>query len=168
MPNRWLQLNEKELETIHTVLVLNWDMNSKHKKLADKVLKIMNKKRIKISSAKGKGRNLQYWVCERISDIVDIPYNQSDDQCPIHSREMGQHGLDIILRGKAKFQFPYSIECKSSEQFNLVPTIEQVKSNMIDGTDWLIVHKKRAIPSPIVVMDWYAFEQLVRNDKERN
>ena len=120
---------------------------------------------IKVASRKAKGRNLQKWVCSKIAKILDMKFDQQDDQCLIHSREMGQQGVDIILRGDTIKKFPFSIECKSSEQLNLIGTVKQAKSNQVDGTDWLIVYKKKAFKKPIVIMDWDAFENLV---EERN
>lgn len=146
MPNKWINLTDKERETISHALPA--------------LAKKMEHKKISVSSAKAKGRNLQHWVCERISKILGLPYVQSDDQCLIHSREIGQHGIDVVLRGEAFKAFPFSIECKSSEQLNLVDTVEQASDNCIKGTDWLIVHRRKAIPNPIVIMSWEAFEKV--------
>ena len=44
---------------------------------------------LKVSSRKGKGRKLQYFVCERIASLFNIKFDQNDDACPVHSREMG-------------------------------------------------------------------------------
>lgn len=119
-------------------------------------------KKITTASAKAKGRNLQQWVCRKISDLIDIPYDQGDDQCDIHSREMGQAGVDIILRGEARKRFPFSVECKASESLNLKDTVDQVKANMYHGTDWIIVHNKKAIKETLVILSWDAFEKLCR------
>jgi len=119
-------------------------------------------KKIKVSSAKGKGRNLQKWVCERISELTGIPYDQSDDYCLIHSREMGQSGLDVILRGEAKEKFPFSCECKATETFSLVAAIKQVKEAQLPDTDWLVIHRQKAVPETVVVCSWNTFEGLLR------
>jgi hypothetical protein len=131
-------------------------------KLKNKLLKKLDRalKPIKVSSRKAKGRSLQKWVCQRIAKLLNIEYNQQDDQCLIHSREMGQAGVDIILRGDTIKRFPYSIECKNSEQLKLIGTIAQVKKSLIQDTDWLIVHKKKSLDKPIVIMEWDAFEKL--------
>ena len=117
--------------------------------------------RIKTSSGKDKGKALQFWVCERISKITGIQYVQSDDSCLIHSREMGQPGADIVLRGEAIKAFPYSVECKSTESLGLLETIKQASANQKDGTDWLIVHRRKAYKEPIVILAWSAFEKLI-------
>lgn len=114
-------------------------------------------KRITRSSAKEKGRNLQKKVCRDISETIDIPYDQSDDQCLIHSREMGQAGVDIILRGEAQTCFPFSIECKSAESLNLPAAKIQAETNRAVGTDWMIVYKKKEWTGPVMIMDWNKF-----------
>ena len=54
------------------------------------------KRRIKPSSAKAKGRSLQQWVCQKISDLLGIEWGKDE---LIASREMGQSGTDIRLLG---------------------------------------------------------------------
>jgi len=158
MASKWVLLTDKDQEAIEWYCPAGSPL---HKKI------LQAKKRIKVSSAKGKGRNLQYWICEQISKFTGIPYKQSDDQCLIHSREMGQHGQDIILRGDALKLFPYSVESKSSEQLDLVGTIEQAKANTYAGTNWLIVHKRKALAEPIVIMEWETFMEALIGNKKR-
>jgi hypothetical protein len=117
---------------------------------------------IKIASRKGKGRELQKWVCERISELIRIPYNQQDDACLIHSREMGQAGCDIILRGEALKKFPFAIECKSSESLSLTEAIQQAQANQGKIWTWLVIHKRKAFKEPIVIMEWQTFEDLFK------
>jgi hypothetical protein len=154
MANKWICFTQKEIKTLLD-LTTEKEFKTIHKKLSSNY----NKKRISVASAKGKGRSLQYWICNKISSLLNIPYIQSDDSCLIHSREMGQHGVDIILRGEALKRFPYSIESKSSESLNLMPVIEQIEANQKKDTDWLIVHKRKALPEPIVIMTWRTFEK---------
>ena len=121
-----------------------------------------NAKTIKISSRKGKGRNLQQWVCTRISYLTGFPYeNQSDDSL-ILSRPMGQMGLDIILKEKVRNVFPFSIECKNSESLDLIGTIDQVQNNKLLNTQWMIVHKRKTLEEPIIIMPWGALEDLYK------
>lgn len=163
MSNKTITLTEDELSEI-LKMIINGHY-TKQPKLYNKLDRALHKKPIKISSRKAKGRNLQHFVCERISKLTRINYKQSDDSCEIHSREMGQHGTDIILRGKALQSFPFSIECKNSETFNLAPTIEQAKENQNKDTDWMIVHKRKGWKNPIVIIDWDCFEKLYKNNK---
>lgn len=125
-------------------------------------------KKIKVSSAKGKGRNLQYWVCERIGKIFNIEFNQSDDNCLIHSREMGQHGTDVIIRGKLYKKFPFDIECKSCESLSIPEWVRQARSNQKENRDWLVIFKKQTIGGePLVLMDFSCFEKLFIKGMEK-
>ena len=128
--------------------------------------KIMGKleraeKKIKTSSAKGKGRSLQYWVCERIAEMFGIKFVQSDDTCLVHSREMGQHGTDICLRGELYNKFPFDIECKAQESLSIPDWVRQARANTKKGRKWIVVFKKQTIGGePLVLMDWSTFEEL--------
>jgi hypothetical protein len=117
-------------------------------------------KRIKVQSAKGKGMNFQREICQKISDLIGIPYLRGNDDSLIESRGGGQHGVDIILRGEAKKRFPFSIEVKNQENMNLVGTIKQAQENQVDGTTWLVVHRRKALPMDLVIMAWESFEEL--------
>ena len=81
-----------------------------------KIKRVKKKKRIKISSAKAKGRNLQKWVCGKISKLLNIPWGKDE---LIASREMGQSGTDVRLIGEALEKFPYSVECKWQETWSI-------------------------------------------------
>jgi hypothetical protein len=117
-------------------------------------------KRIKVQSAKGKGMNFQREICQKISDLIGIPYLRGNDDSLIESRGGGQHGVDIILRGEAKKRFPFSIEVKNQENMNLVETIKQAQENQVEGTTWLVVHRRKALPMDLVIMAWESFEEL--------
>lgn len=121
----------------------------------------IKKKRITVSSAKAKGRNLQNWAAKKISEITGIPYGR-EDHALIEPRQMGQSGVDVILRGEALKAFPFSIECKSTESWALPATIRQVKANQAKNTDWLIILKKKEFQKPIVVIDAEAFFLLYK------
>lgn len=152
----YLNLNKKELSVLLDILTRpDHRYTEEQSKLWVKIKKATT--RIKISSAKGKGRELQKRVCRDISEAIGIPYDQQDDECLIHSREMGQSGVDVILRGEARGLFPYSIECKSAEAFSLLAAIEQAENNQVEGTDWMIVHKRKAWKVPVVILDWRVF-----------
>lgn len=112
--------------------------------------------RISNSSAKAKGRRLQQWTCQKISDFLGIPWGKDE---LIASREMGQSGTDIRLLGEAQKRFPYSIECKYQETWSVLAWIEQAKQNQKEGTEWLLVLKKNRI-NPVVVVDAEHFFDL--------
>ena len=164
MSTKFINLTDKERELIITQLKLTGNTLISTNRTKKALLKKLEKadKRITTQSAKAKGRGLQMWVCNKISALINIPFDNQDDQCLIHCREMGQSGTDVILRRKAIKLFPYSIECKNSESFNLYSTISQVEANQAEGTNWLIVHKRKTIKKPIVIMTWEAFEKIFR------
>lgn len=119
------------------------------------------KRRITIRSSKNKGKRLQAWVCEKISEITGIPFNNQDDSCEIHSRDMGLNGVDCVLRGEAKILFPFDVETKNTETFNCYAAIEQAKANNESDRDWMVVHKKNG-SKPIVVIDAEVFFNIYK------
>lgn len=124
--------------------------------------KIQNAMRtITVSSRKGKGRGLQYKVCESIASHSGIPYNQADDDCAIHSREMGQNGTDVVLRREARQAFPFSIECKAQESIDMTSWIRQAQANENEGMKWLLVFKKQTLGTePFVCLDFETFMNI--------
>lgn len=116
---------------------------------------------MKTSSCKAKGRNLQYWAAEQLAGVLGIEFNQQDDLCPVHSREMGQSGKDVYIRDKALVEkFPFSVECKNTETISLYSYIEQAKRNTTPDTSWLVIHKKNK-SKPVVIMDGEVFFKMV-------
>lgn len=152
-----IKFDKTESDFLKTLLVK--DNSDRAKKLIKKLERA--EKRITTSSAKAKGRSLQYWVCERIAEIFGVEFNQSNDNCLIHSREMGQHGTDIILRGEIYKKFPFDIECKNCENLSIVDWVNQARANKKDDRDWLVVFKKKAIGStPLILMEFGTFEKI--------
>jgi len=149
-----------EVEMIKKALSAHYGCEEKYsKKIISKLERA--KKKIKVSSAKGKGRGLQYWVCDRIAKMFGLEFIQSDDNCLVHSREMGQHGIDIVLRGKVFDDFPFDIECKSCESLSIPEWVRQARVNKKENRDWLLVFKKQTIGhEPLVVMEWETFEKI--------
>lgn len=115
------------------------------------------KKRISVQSAKAKGRGLQQWACQKISDLTGLPWGA--DQ-PIESRGMGQNGTDVRLDSAALKLFPYSVECKFQESWSIPAWIEQAKKNVIKNTNWILVCK-RSKKSPVVIIDADVFFQIL-------
>lgn len=116
------------------------------------------KKRITNASAKAKGRDFQYWTCQQISDLLDIPWGKDE---LIASREAAQCGTDIRLIAEAQKRFPFSVECKCQEAWDVPGWIRQAQSNQLEGTDWLLLMKKR-YKDPVIVMDAKSFFKLLR------
>jgi hypothetical protein len=146
---------EKEIRSLFQQVVDGVPIS---KKDAERILKYLNQKLkpIKPRSAKNKGARLQKLVCEMISKFTGIPWGSGDD-FEIRSREMGLNGVDVVLRGKAREAFPFSIECKNTESFSLAATIKQAMDNTKEGDDWLIVHNSSKLEKPIVILDMEAF-----------
>ena len=117
---------------------------------------------MKTRSAKNKGVRLQKWCAEKISKLLNIPCGKDE---LISSRTMGISGTDVILIGKAKKEFPYSIENKNCESWAFPKWIKQAKENQEKGTNWLLIVKKNH-HEPIVVMDADVFfkiqEELIK------
>lgn len=155
----------KLLKTALETQVLDYKLDNPT--VAENTKKLISKieraeKRIKVSSAKGKGRNLQYWVCEKIAKMFNTTFDQSDDDSLVLSRPMGQHGTDIILKKEISDKFPFDIECKSCESLSIPEWVRQAKANTKENHDWLVVFKKKTIGSePLVLMDWSTFEKIV-------
>jgi hypothetical protein len=120
------------------------------------------KKRISVGSAKAKGRELQKWVCQKISDLTSFPWGK--DQ-PIESRPMGQSGVDVRLEKSVLKLFPFSVESKRWENWSVPSWIEQARKNQLSNTDWLVIMRKSHKP-PVIVMDGEAFFRLLEKVKK--
>lgn len=132
---------------------------------AEKLIKKLERaeKKIKTSSAKGKGRSLQYWVCERIAEMFGIKFVQSDDTCLVHSRTMGLNGTDVVLTGELVEKFPFAVECKACETLSIPEWIRQARNNEKENQSYLLVFKKQSIGGqPVVLMDWSTFESIFK------
>lgn len=153
---KWIKFTKDEINFLNTVIPENDTVGKK-------LLKKINRNPIKVSSRKAKGRELQKFVCSEIADICDVKYDQSDDDCLIHSREMGQSGVDVILRGFVKDEIDIAFECKNSENLNLRGTIRQAEKNKGEYKNWAIVHKNKELKEPIVIITWSHFKQLLND-----
>ena len=116
---------------------------------------------MKASSAKKKGRLLQLWVAERISELTG--YEHGKDK-PIESRPMGQDGTDIRMEKAVLEEFPFSVECKNQETWQPHKWIEQAVKNQLKNTDWLLVCKRNRA-RPVIMMDAKAFFKLLNDAK---
>jgi hypothetical protein len=161
--NRNIEItNEEALTLLYICMIHSLPINF------DDLTKLckLKKKRITVSSAKGKGRKLQQWVCKKISEITG--FNWGHD-CPIESRGMGQNGVDVRLEKEVLEKFPWSVEAKSTEMWSVPAAIEQAKANQMPGTNWLLVLKKKQ-QKPVAVLDAEEFFKLYKkfNRKKRN
>jgi len=126
---------------------------------------IKKRKPITVASRKAKGRALQDWACEQISQAVNVPWGKTDD-AEIKPRPMGQSGTDIILTPNVRTLFTFSVECKNQKRWSLLEWIEQAKANCYPDTDWLLVikrsgRKKSEQTKEIVVLDAEVFFSLI-------
>ena len=114
-------------------------------------------KKVKKSSCKAKGRRLQNWVAQKISEITGYPWGK--DQ-PIEPRQMGQSGSDVRLEEKVRRVFPFTVECKNQERWDIPAWIEQAKKNRYPDTYWLLIVKKNR-HEPIAILDAEVFFDLM-------
>ena len=92
--------------------------------------------RIKVSSAKAKGRRLQQWVRDYLhSNLEGI---EKDD---ITSTPGGVNGPDIGLSPLARKLFPWTVECKSRSSFSVYEALEQAERNLIKNTKPIAILK---------------------------
>lgn len=108
---------------------------------------------MKSRSAKNKGKRLQNWMMERISDLLGMECGKDTE---IASREMGQTGTDVRLIGRAGKWFPFSVECKNQENWSVHSWVDQAKENEKPGRPWLIVAKRNQ-GKPVIMMDAETF-----------
>jgi len=125
---------------------------------------VKGKRKIKHASAKAKGRVLQQWTCQKVSELLGVPWGKDE---LIASREASQSGTDVRLVGEAKTRFPFSVECKHHEAWSVAAWIKQAKDNQAEGTDWLLVVKKNRM-DPIVIMDAERFFELLKKGNKIN
>lgn len=118
-----------------------------------------SERKIKPRSAKNKGASWQKEMCEMISRITGVEFNQQDDSCDIHSREMGLSGADIIVRGRARELFDFDPECKNCNVVSVPEWIRQAKSNSKDGK-YVIFVKSPRLEDSVAIMSIDNFESL--------
>jgi len=115
------------------------------------------------SSRKAIGRNLQQWICKKIAEFTGLSYGKDED---IVSREGGQTGCDVRLSPQARKLFPYSIECKSGQSWDIPGAIKQAKTNLYPDTNWLVcLDRPHAKPEsrvePIIVISGELFFKIL-------
>jgi len=146
-------MDRKSLKEIKSILeTLDTEESQRLVKKLEKELKP-----ISVSSRKAKGRNLQQYVAQKLSEKTGIPYGQDE---LIQSRPMGCAGVDVPLIGEAKEKIPFDIECKSTESISVYSYIEQAEANTAEGRHWLVVHKKKN-HKPIAVLDFDVLMDLL-------
>jgi hypothetical protein len=115
--------------------------------------------RIQSASAKQKGKGLQHFVCEKLSALLGIPWSQDDD-AEISSRPMGQHGVDVILRGRARELVPFAFECKAVKALRFADAVEQADGNAFGDQIGAVVYRAPS-KQPVVILSWNSFEKVL-------
>jgi len=160
---REIKLTEREIKTVF--YALSTSSSSKLRGVQNIIDKLIRPyKRIKVSSAKAKGRNLQKWAVEKIAKLLNYELPENKDDSHIRSREMGQSGVDVVLSKKAKLKFPFAVECKNQEQINLPSFFEQAKANSNDKIKPLLIVKNKKLKEPLIIMEWDTFEYLFNGE----
>lgn len=161
-----ITINKEEADFIIDALkTISIIPDEKIKNTVEKLTKRIERAKtpIKPRSAKNKGMEWQKEICGVISDVTGIEYDQSKDDCLIHSRESGLSGTDVILRGEAKEKFPFSIECKNCKSLSLPDWIRQANANSDNG-NWLLFVKSPALETKkVVVLSLDNFKSLYEN-----
>jgi len=156
-----IKLSDKELDIVCDALRFQACSNKKWLKIIDKIKR--QQKRIKISSAKAKGRNLQKWTLEKIAKLLGYKLSSEKDANLIRSREMGQAGTDIVIGTALRYLFPFAVECKATETIALPAFIEQAKSNTSETLPYMmLVIKNKSMKEPIICIEWEGIEFLGR------
>jgi hypothetical protein len=157
-----LDLSTKEKEIVAQVMKNALDRGDISGTLAEKICKKVERsqRQIKPRSAKNKGASWQKEMCEMIARITGTRFDQKDDQCDIHSREMGLSGADIIVRGRARLQFDFDPECKNCNSISIPEWVRQAKANSKNGK-WVLFVKSPKLEENIAVMGISQFESIV-------
>lgn len=117
---------------------------------------------MKAASCKGKGRRLQKAVAEKIGELTGCTVGKDEE---VESREMGQSGTDIKLYGEAKKMFPYAVECKNTEKWQMNSYIKQARDNIGKLKTWLLFLKKNR-QDTVVCMEMDEFFSILKELKE--
>lgn len=110
---------------------------------------------MKPRSAKSKGRTFQNHVADKVRELLNTHPEE------IRPALMSEGGMDIKLSPRLREIFPFSIECKNRERFNIWEAIHQAEKNKAVLT-WPAVMFKRNRQTPWVAVPEEAFYELVK------
>lgn len=125
--------------------------------VCERIMPNKKKKPISIASRKAKARIAQNWVASKISELLGVPWGKDE---AVAAREMGQTGVDVRLVGEALVNFPWSLEVKFQEKWDLPAAIRQAKDNQMKDTEWLVILKKNR-QDYVAVLDAVVFFELL-------
>lgn len=92
--------------------------------------------RIKPKSAKARGRRHQQEIRRKICEALDLEEEE------VYCASMGAPGVDVEVRGPNKVKFPYSIEAKNCEKWDIPGYWRQAKENTNEGRRPMVVVTK--------------------------
>lgn len=92
----------------------------------------------------------------RLAILKKYPNLGEDD---VLSRSMGSGGEDVMLSPLARSRFPFSVECKSYNNFAVYKHYDQAKENAKDYIPLVIIKADRK--APLVVLDFEHFMELL-------
>ena len=98
-----------------------------------------------VQSRKSKGRNLQKEVVACL--LKYMPFLKESD---VQSTSMGAPGVDVKLSAAAQEVFPFAIECKATEKFNLWDAWRQASTNT-KGLNPIVIHRKNRTKAVAIV-----------------
>ena len=103
----------------------------------------------------------QKWIKDELLEHLGI------DKDEIRVTVGSENGADVqLITKRAQAQFPFSIECKRQEGYaKIYKDYEQACNHKHPGTPIVVLKSNRK--SPLVVMSWEDFVQLVKESNER-
>ena len=119
---------------------------------------------MKPRSAKAKGKRFEKKVGQLIAASINEKYGRYEMVRPAFG---GEPGRDIILVGAAAEKYPFSVECKCQERWDIPAYIEQAIKNCQPGNDYqVVIAKNRTEPHVIMKFDvwldyWQQYCQFV-------
>ena len=113
---------------------------------------------MKPRSAKNKGKRLENRIGQDIADLLGVKFGPRRS---VRRAFPGERGTDIVIMPPYREEFPFSVECKNQERWNVPQYIDQARYNKLPDTHWLVVMCKNHA-EPVVVMDWQVFLDLYR------
>jgi hypothetical protein len=155
---RNVSLSDEDISFIRSILVSDPSKYYISKKITDKLDR--SQRRITYASAKAKGREFQYFIGRKIAALLGVEFGTGDEAL-VSSRPMGQHGTDIILRGKANDNFPFAVECKATKDLRIVDAIKQAEANTPKGKYAMVAFRQTG-SDPVVIFSWDTFESLFK------
>jgi len=156
-----VRLSRKELDILIKMCQGNWHGLSAAQALETARLRKKLERALRgisRSSAKSKGMVFQREIGRDIAGILGVDFGMGDEAL-VSSRLSGQHGTDIILRGRAREMFPFDVECKALAASLPYSAWEQAKENSgsSDDRDPLLIYRKTG-GDTLAVLAWEVFK----------